>query len=679
MENKQYYFLELLEKVGIKIPIIQRDYAQGREETQSVRDKFLDNLFDVISNGKSINLDFVYGTIKDDFLIPLDGQQRLTTLFLLHYYLGITENKDIEFLKKFTYETRLSSREFCNLLIEKKVSPKEIKNQTWFFSDWENDPTIKSMLIMLKSIEEKFKDCSCFDNLKNITFSFLNLKNFNLTDELYIKMNARGKQLNEFENFKSHFEKFIKDPKTKAKLDNEWLDFFWNKFKNTDIQKTNTAFYNFIKFLAEMISYKNGNKKEFGYDFYEIINILSKEKEYFINVLNNLNNIDKANDLFSTEYKKNKITLLDDKNLFLNILTNLNKASLFQKIILFQVINYILKFGLDDGLNDYIRVVRNVLWQDKYLKQGQIIVTTTISIEKTTSYLKLFEALLNKDIYSFIVSFKSKYVTDAIELEKEKAKLIVEDTNFKEIIFEFEDLEVTKGDIKNFLNNNIDKFKTYLNKIKELFNNEDSLIIRAMLTIDNYSIFIGWTDLDDWKEKYYFGRSGYWDIIVQAKSNDKFDYKKFWQNFLDKYNEVGLEKMIANYLDKSIDFTDWRYYFIKYKEFSEKYSDEYISNDKNIFTFYEKDDIWCVQEKLNNTNVIGYHINPFIYTVNELLEKKFAFSIQGDNLSYLEIEDNSITFKDNKWEIEEDSFELINDKNLDKIEIMITSIERYLD
>ena len=55
-------------------------------------------------------------------LIPIDGQQRLTTLFLLHWYFAVKENKLSEevkgVLRKFTYETRLSSRDFCAGLVE---------------------------------------------------------------------------------------------------------------------------------------------------------------------------------------------------------------------------------------------------------------------------------------------------------------------------------------------------------------------------------------------------------------------------------------------------------------------------------------------------------------------------------------------------------------------------------
>ena len=72
----------------IVIPIIQRDYAQGRTDAdvQRVRKRFLNSLHKAISES-NITLDFVYGDIDNDgVMTPLDGQQRLTTLFLLHYY-----------------------------------------------------------------------------------------------------------------------------------------------------------------------------------------------------------------------------------------------------------------------------------------------------------------------------------------------------------------------------------------------------------------------------------------------------------------------------------------------------------------------------------------------------------------------------------------------------------------
>ncbi|NHW58470.1 DUF262 domain-containing protein, partial [Escherichia coli] len=171
---------------------------------------------------KKIELDFVYGSVKNNILQPLDGQQRLTTLFLLYWFIAIKENKLSAELKKlltkFNYETRTSSKEFCNDLIDKGiVYNKEQKisdliiDSPWFFLSWKRDPTIKSMLTMLDAIQEVFKEkTNVWEKLNNISFHYIEMQNFGLSDDLYIKMNARGKPLTDFENFKAKFEQYIK-------------------------------------------------------------------------------------------------------------------------------------------------------------------------------------------------------------------------------------------------------------------------------------------------------------------------------------------------------------------------------------------------------------------------------------------------------------------------------------
>lgn len=153
----------------IKIPKIQRDYAQGRkkgEELNVTGKKFLDNIFEHLEKDQPMELDFVYGTVssydsegtKKYNLLPLDGQQRITTLFLLYWFLGLKENGSApEFLKKFTYETRASSSDFCEYIcdstktkidISKKPSD-ELENCWWFVKSSKFDPTIKSKDIKL--------------------------------------------------------------------------------------------------------------------------------------------------------------------------------------------------------------------------------------------------------------------------------------------------------------------------------------------------------------------------------------------------------------------------------------------------------------------------------------------------------------------------------------------------
>lgn len=174
MNQNKYSFIDiLLEKFdGIEIPIIQRDYAQGRNQEKKKRERFLEALKKAVE-GNGINLDFIYGSLENNKLIPLDGQQRLTTLFLLHWYAAkrdeLAEEK-WDCLRKFTYATRVSSQRFCEHLIGytpdfKKANDtsnnyisSQIKDEAWFPSAWSNNPTIASMLQMLDDIHKKFSN-----------------------------------------------------------------------------------------------------------------------------------------------------------------------------------------------------------------------------------------------------------------------------------------------------------------------------------------------------------------------------------------------------------------------------------------------------------------------------------------------------------------------------------------
>jgi len=215
----------------IVIPMVQRDYAQGRlnSEVTPVRKRFVGALYKAVT-GTPILLDFIYGDIdKDGIMTPLDGQQRLTALFLLHWYAVINNNiaeDEYGFLKKFSYETRFDARDFCRALVDCDNIAKfpsqsvkdlptlsaEIKNQVWFPRVWNDDPTISSMLVMLDEIHEQFKNEKELWNKLNkgcIKFYFLPIKNMGLTDDLYIRMNSRGRPLTSFEIFKAELEGMI--------------------------------------------------------------------------------------------------------------------------------------------------------------------------------------------------------------------------------------------------------------------------------------------------------------------------------------------------------------------------------------------------------------------------------------------------------------------------------------
>ena len=84
----------------ILIPRIQRPYAQGRlrERETKIRNQFLGQIFSHLCEGTVMDMNFVYGSVKETekgvyTMELLDGQQRFTTLFLLHWFLLNKEDR----------------------------------------------------------------------------------------------------------------------------------------------------------------------------------------------------------------------------------------------------------------------------------------------------------------------------------------------------------------------------------------------------------------------------------------------------------------------------------------------------------------------------------------------------------------------------------------------------------
>lgn len=295
-------FADLTKNKAIRIPQIQRDYAQGRQhkEVKEIRNHFVRTLMLVIT-GKSAEsqLDFIYGSDRNGAFEPLDGQQRLTTLFLLHWVLGVNLlTEDGESI--LTYETRNTSEAFCKELVchnakqfvdeasaktieskqnakKEKSKPEEernpskmeiheyqpseiIMNRDWFQWGWRFDPTINSMLVMIDTICSQMDwtlDLNeCQKRLNNITFNHLDLGVIGMSDELFVKMNARGKLLSDFDKLKSTLEEEIQlqqnemnengelladtsiEHDWREHVDGKWIDLFWQKYASSVMTKT---------------------------------------------------------------------------------------------------------------------------------------------------------------------------------------------------------------------------------------------------------------------------------------------------------------------------------------------------------------------------------------------------------------------------------------------------------
>lgn len=322
--SENYSLNDLLKQYKINIPEIQRDYVQGSDKI--IRDAFLNTLFEFINSNNenlNLNLDYIYGYIDNEknILYPIDGQQRLTTIWLLHlFFYSMIDNKEsqeIDNFGNFSYAVRKLSKDFCinlsetiknNSLYNKDKDKDKDKNENKTpeqllsnlnILDYETmqDKTVQSMVEMLNAMQEKYKknekiihekNINIIEKLNHINFKLINMNNLNLGENTYIKMNGRGKPLTPFENFKAWV---MHDDTTKEIFSKEdyfekiWIEYFWglvgdeSKFDNVIMTFTH---YCGLYFLCNSgISFKD-NKD--GWEKYSNINTKILDKSlYMIN------------------------------------------------------------------------------------------------------------------------------------------------------------------------------------------------------------------------------------------------------------------------------------------------------------------------------------------------------------------------------------------------------------
>lgn len=417
-------FPELLNRPGnVVIPKVQRDYAYGRKESkvQEIVNGMLDSMIDAVENDKCIILDFIYGgpDIKEDLksegLIPLDGQQRLTTLWLLYFYASViskTSAEEVKMLNSFSYATRQSANEFCHDLVNgirtriitiydpnKNSITELIKDDALYRNSYDNDPTIVSMINVLDIIESKSKEHkleviepSLWERLvscKNIKFYELPLDDFGLTDDLYIKMNSRGKRLTRFEIFKADMIAQIKSIEEKGsnlaeeitqKLDSKWIDIPWST-TNKDVSEgsrkisdvtaeVDSKYENLVKNIFSIFAYRKGLPSPEEPSIKDVFSDIKSVKEIaaFLDILYKIYIISESNfdNIWNKFFYNNDNVLGEDDKIRVktsNVFTlAMNHPLYVQEKVFFYSLYLLYKDEMSnsDRLDD-LRIIRNLI------------------------------------------------------------------------------------------------------------------------------------------------------------------------------------------------------------------------------------------------------------------------------------------------------------------------------
>lgn len=579
----------------IQVPYYQRDYAQGRIDNgriDNIRKVFVEEMYGSIMgfNNKECHLGLVFGSYDENekVFIAVDGQQRLTTVFLLHWYVAWRENKLNDYKEKllnFSWDTRSYSSQFVELLFKIRPSGNvidSIKTNSNYFSVWENDPTVKGMLTMLEEIEKQYPNdipndirlCSqLFSNDCKIKYDILKLEK-DSDGKTYLKMNSRGRSLTTFELFKSKLLDKYK-PNFGHKFDNEWLSFMIKISATSDSQFSDPdiPFMNFINeytYTYLQLKLKSGsdianNYKEFtdakvkgeltdvpfiSFDKYngafegDCLEYFEKSLDWICQNYENIKLID------------NKIRFSDSR-FFIDAIIKDNNPNFTHRAKLFAVFKYAELTGYDqidtELYEKWTRVFRN------------LVANTDIDGSNIGGICKAINQIDNSDIYGYLSNGGeiSAFTKDQVAEEIAKAKQILygaprsDGKSWEEIIIEAENYAFFKG------------------AIRFLFTQKD--------IGDDFEYFdTKWINAQE-----YFDKDGVKDGKEKFKTNVLL-MKSLLANCDD------FEHKIKNHFEFSNDYVRWRRILIAdhwrravdtimSKEVTTETTKDYVNNTKDVF------------------------------------------------------------------------------------------------
>ena len=312
------------------------------------------------------------------------------------------------------------------------------------------------------------------------------MNQYNLTDGLYVKMNARGKELTAFENWKASFIDLIgrNDQEEKARfsysIEHEWNDLFWKiayrayldseKYgngKRVPYPKIDDAFMNFFTNLTRLFFFISPGNQSLNAEDYKpgllstVNGVYEDHKEFrrtLFDMLDTLHEIDAANtsihqffaSIFTNGIESGKVRLFDSSTDLFEAACSSDKFSA-NHILLFAVLSYCMKHKMyipDEKLLIYARFCRNYLYEHNYFNTADVSISPQIRVNEMAQYLRFFDALASDA--DPLVSLREMELKDDYAL-REKSKLAYyQNSKVLGLVEMLEDLEYTYGNLSAF-------------------------------------------------------------------------------------------------------------------------------------------------------------------------------------------------------------------------------------
>lgn len=288
----------LRDKRQLVVPDMQRDYCWAHTQSEidgnSLVTNFVRDLKLQVQSNEPVQMGLLYAYESPKHHIQLcDGQQRLTTLYLLfgEIFRKLIEGdrkrrvKDVlqvvgvngQPQPRLQYAIRETTLSFLDDLVKEYIfngscNAEEITEQDWFFSEYNLDPSVLNMLEAIKLIKNELSGLDQFEELTDllldrIEFLYFDMMNRTYGEEQFVVINTTGKPLTTSENIKPKLLGELDDNikrkefggKTAlrycADLWESWEDFFWqnNDDKGQVADDDLNEFFRWI-YIVEKIS-----------------------------------------------------------------------------------------------------------------------------------------------------------------------------------------------------------------------------------------------------------------------------------------------------------------------------------------------------------------------------------------------------------------------------------------
>ena len=578
---------------------IEKDYNEQKANTKNIDESTLavmtPEIREIVMRSlteKKVfsNIGFIYaysgeGDVSSKYFL-IDGQQRITTMYLLLLAISIKNGKQTVFrntyfnhqITKVDYKVREAAHdflvEFVDFLLE-GGDIKQVVEQCWYYTFFVSDKTIQSLIANYKEIQE-FVNQSDMDLgfiEDNIELFYFDTSKSEQGEELYIYMNSRGESVQSNENIKAQLLEGLSEIEKheKGKLWEEWQNFFW-RGKDINAENADEGFDEFLRWI-EIIGFIANNpsltQKE-QTDFVRNIKATKKIPKNYIT----LDRIE--------HYFKALARLCGDDIKYFNKKWVSGVKDLIDYVLILPALQYVEKYPDANSIdiNRFMRFFYNIIRSDDVAKNPTIY--TPQCIQLTFEFLNAGLADISEigqfrsigkyiNILTYEEIFKFKMYknppTETTREEVEKAFWTIEDfsiTNGK-ILFILECMEV---DVK--LNQHpsfdLEKFNRFSVHFRNLLKNPSDQLRRAILTFGDYTIWDGYsTNLE--MHRYNFGHElKHWREII-TNQNTKGAVLKFIRQF-ESDNELSSDQY-SERLNKNIQdcielgkVADWRWVFI---------------------------------------------------------------------------------------------------------------------